>query len=139
MNKQRAYEKLILAIELFGFGSIMLLIWLDEYADLPHRFLGAPKTLPNAQEFWFETCAVLLLATVIVIATLWVFRRLRFLEDFIRVCAWCRKVEVADEWVTFEDYMKLQHDVKSTHGICPDCRANASKRRSAILVDAPAA
>ena len=139
MNKQRAYEKLILAIELFGFGSIMLLIWLDEYADLPHRFLGAKTTPPNPQEFWFETCAVLLLATAIVIATLWVFRRLRFLEDFIRVCAWCRKVEVADEWVTFEDYMKLQHDVKATHGICPGCRANASKRRSVILADAPAA
>ena len=139
MNKQRAYEKLILAIEVLGFGSIMLLIWLDEYADLPHRLLGAPTTPANAREFWFETCAILLLATVIVIATLWVFRRLRFLEDFIRVCAWCRKVEVAAEWLTFEDYMKLQHDVKSTHGICPTCRANASKHKAAALADASAA
>ncbi|MBA3650609.1 MAG: hypothetical protein H0W66_03765, partial [Chthoniobacterales bacterium] len=130
MNKQRRYEKLILLMELLGFGGVLLLIWLDEYVDIPFRYLGALPTPPRPQEYWFETVAVLLLAVAIVSATLWIFRRLRFLEDFIRVCAWCRKVEVADQWVTFEDYMKLQHDVKATHGICPACRANASKRSS---------
>lgn len=138
MKKQRIYEKLILALEIIGFGAVLLLIWLDEYIDIEFLYFGAAKTPPRPQEYWFETCAVLLLGTVIVIATLWVFRRLRFYEDFIRVCAWCRKVEVAEEWVSFEDYMKLQHDVKSTHGICPTCRANASKRRSAALADAAA-
>ena len=137
MKKQRIYEKLILAIELLGFAAVLGLIWLDEYLDLPFRYLGAPKTPPRPQEYWFETCAILLLGTAIVIATLWVFRRLRLLENFIRVCAWCRKVEVADEWVSFEDYMKVQHDVRSTHGICPSCRAAAAKRPPAALADAP--
>ena len=59
MKKQHVYEKLILAIELIGFGGVLLLIWLDEYLDLPFRYLGAPKTPPRPQEFWFETCAVL--------------------------------------------------------------------------------
>ena len=138
MKKQRIYEKLILLLELIGFGGVLLLIWLDEYADIEFHYFGAAKTPLRPQEYWFETCAVLLLGTVIVLATLWVFRRLRFYDDFIRVCAWCRKVEVAEEWVTFEDYMKRQHDVKSTHGICPTCRTNASKRRSAVLEDAAA-
>lgn len=74
---------------------------------------------------------ILVLAISIVIATLWIFRRLRILEDFIRVCAWCRKVQIADQWISFEDYMNLQHDVKSTHGICPECRGSASKRSPA--------
>ncbi|MEO5718709.1 MAG: hypothetical protein ABIR29_09085 [Chthoniobacterales bacterium] len=128
MKKQRRYEKLILLMELIGFGSVLLLIWLDEFVDIPHLYLGALPTPPRPQEYWFETFAILLLAIAVVSATLWVFRRLRFLEDFIRICAWCRRVEVADEWVSFEDYMKLLHEVKSTHGICPECRANASKR-----------
>ena len=135
MIKQRIYEELILTIELFGFAGVLLIIWLDEFLDLPFRYLGAAKTPPRPQEYWFETCAVLLLGTAIVIATLWVFRRLRFLEHFIRVCAWCRKVEVANEWVSFEDYMKLQHDVKLTHGICPTCRATAVKRPTEALAD----
>ena len=134
MKKQRIYEKLILALELLGFGSVLCIIWLDEFVDVPFLYFGAPKTPPRPQEYWFETCAVLLLGIAIVVATLWVFRRLRFLDDFIRVCAWCRKVEVAaEEWVTFEAYMKLQHDVKSSHGICPACRAKASQRRSAAV------
>lgn len=136
MNKQRRYEKFILLLELLGFGAVLLVLWLDEYIDIPFRFFGALQTPPRPGEFWFESLAVLLLGMSIVIATLWVFRRLRFLEDFIRVCAWCRKVEVTDQWVTFEDYMKRQHDVKATHGICPECRANASKRSAAELAAA---
>ena len=138
MRQQRVYEKLILLLELLGFGAVLLLIWLDEYVDVPFRFLGALKTQPRPQEYWFESCAILLLGTAIVAATLWVFRRLRFLEHFIRVCAWCRKVEVGGQWVSFEDYMKLQHDVKATHGICPECRASAAKRPAAALTDASA-
>ena len=131
MQKQRLSEKLILSLELLGFGGVLLLIWLDEYVDVPFRYLGALKTPLRPQEYWFETCAVLLLGTFIVAATLWVFRRLRSLEDFMRVCAWCRRVNSDDEWLSFEDYMKSEHDVRSTHGICPECRASAAKRPSA--------
>ncbi len=138
MKQQRLYEKLILFLELVGFGGVLLIIWLDEYIDIPFRFFGAHRTPPRPQEFWFETFAILLLGIAVVMATLWVFRRLRLLEDFIRVCAWCRKVEVAAEWVSFEDYMKVRHDVKSTHGICPECRANASKRPATELTSATA-
>ncbi len=75
--------------------------------------------------------AVLLLAMAIVSATLWIFRRLRFLEDFIRICAWCRKVEVADQWVSFEDYMKLQRrEIDPWHlpGMPGQCLQTAGQR-----------
>lgn len=131
MNKQHLYEKFILALELFGFGAVLLVIWVDEYIDLPFLYFGARQTPPRPQEYWFETMAVLLLGLAVVSATLWVFRRLRFMENFLHVCAWCRKVNLDEEWVSFEQYMKRQHDVKSTHDICPSCRANASTARSA--------
>ncbi len=137
MKQQRLYEKLILSLQLLGFGGVLLIIWLNEYIDIPFRYFGAQHTPPRPQEFWFETFAILLLGIAVVTATLWIFRRLRLLEDFIRVCAWCRKVEVANEWVSFEDYMKAQHDVKSTHGICPECRANALKRPATDLAPVP--
>jgi hypothetical protein len=130
VEKQHTYEKFILVLELVGFSAILAIIWLDEYVDVPFRYFGALKTPPRPSEYWFETLSVLLLATAVVSATLWVFSRLRFLENFIRVCAWCQKVEAGDEWVNFEQYMKREHDVKATHGICPECRANATKRPS---------
>ncbi len=132
MENQRTYEKVILSLELFGFAAVLLTLWLDEYVDIPFRFFGALKTPARPQEFWFEAITVLLVATAVVIATLWVFRRLRFMENFIQVCAWCRKVNLGDDWISFEQYLKRIHDVHSTHSICPACWAEASvPKRSA--------
>ncbi len=128
IEEQHNYEKVILSVELIGFGIVLAILWLDEYVDVPFRFLGALKTPARPQEFWFEALAVLLVAAAVVLSTLWVFRRLRVLEGLIQVCAWCRKVNIGEEWVPFEQYMKIEHDVKSTHGICPECRTSASRR-----------
>ena len=138
MKKQHVYEKFILALELLGFGAVLLVIWLDEYVDLPFLYLGAKKTPARPQEFWFEAVMVLLLGVIIVMATLWIFRRLRYMERFLHVCAWCRKVNLGEEWMTFEQYMKRQHDVKSTHEICPACRANAAKGLPSALIETTA-
>ena len=138
-EQAHTYEKVILAIEVSGFSLLLVVLWLDEYFDLPFRFLGALQTPLRPQEFWFEGLTVLLVAAAVVTTTLWVFRRLRILESFIQVCAWCRKVNVAEEeWVTFEQYLKREHDVLSTHGICPTCRANARKvPPGAAVVETP--
>jgi hypothetical protein len=128
ITESHTYEKVVLTIEVIGFSILLAVLWLDEYLDVPFRFLGARKTPLRPQEFWFEAITVLLVATAVIAATLWVFRRLRVLESFVQVCAWCRKVNVDDDWVSFEQYLKRELDVKSTHGICPTCRANASKR-----------
>lgn len=134
IEKQYTYEKVILGLELVGFGAVIAVEWLDEYVDVPFRYLGALKTPARPQEFWFEALTVLVVAISVVVATLWVFRRLHMLEGFIQVCAWCRKVNLGDEWISFEQYLKRAHDVKSSHSICPDCRATASVRpASAIL------
>ncbi len=127
IEESHTYEKVILTIEVIGFSILLAVQWADEYLDVPFRFLGALKTPLRPQEFWFEALTVLLVATAVVTATLWVFRRLRILESFIQVCAWCRKVNLEEEeWVSFEQYLKSEHDVLSTHGICPECRAHAS-------------
>jgi len=129
IEQQHTYEKVILSIELIGFGAVIAMIWLDEYVDLPFRFLGAVKTPARPQEFWFEGLGVLFVATAVIVATLWIFRRLRRLEGFIEVCAWCRKINLGDDWISFEQYLKREHDVQSSHSICPECRAQASKTR----------
>lgn len=138
IQKQHTYEKVILGLELLGFAAVITVIWLDEFVDLPHRFFGALKTPLRPEEFWFESLTVLLVASVIVSATLWVFQRLRFLEGFLQVCAWCRKVNVGEEWVSFEQYLKRETDVQLSHSICPECReaASAPKRSGKVEVAA---
>ena len=63
IEEQHRYEKVILGLELIGFAVVLAILWLDEYVDVPFRFLGALKTPPRPQEFWFEALAVLLVAT----------------------------------------------------------------------------
>src|SRR4029077_18598225 len=119
-------EKVILGLELVGFATVLAVLWLDEFVDVPYRYFGALKTPQRPEEFWFEALTVLFVACAVILATLWIFRRLRILEGFIQVCAWCRKVNVHDDWITFEQFLKREHDVQFTHGICPACRSAAS-------------
>ena len=125
--KLRTYEKVILTVEVLGFFAVLAIIWLDEFVDIPALYFGAPNTPPRPQEYWFESLAVFFLAVIVVWTTFWIFRRLRYLEQFVRVCAWCRKVLVNDQWVSFEEYMMTQYDLHSSHGICPFCAERLSK------------
>ena len=125
--KLRTYERVIVTVETLGFFAVLAIIWLDEFVDIPALYFGAAKTPPRPEEYWFESFAVFFLGVVVVSTTFWIFRRLRYLERFLRVCAWCRKVLINEQWVPFEQYMMTQHDVHSTHGICPFCAERLSK------------
>lgn len=120
--KLRTYEKVILTVEMLGFFAVLAIIWLDEFMDIPALYFGAAKTPPRPEEYGFESLSVFFLAVIVVSTTFWIFRRLRYLEEFVRVCAWCRKVLVNEKWVSFEEYMRIQHAVDSSHGICPVCQ-----------------
>ncbi len=55
------------------------------------------------------------------------------LEKYLRICAWCKTVCITDpvtkeeKWISFEDYMKQEYDLKSSHGVCPSCFEQQSR------------
>ncbi|OHB33850.1 MAG: hypothetical protein A2X84_10720 [Desulfuromonadaceae bacterium GWC2_58_13] len=59
------YPKKILLGEAFGFAVIILMLWVDEIYDLPHRLLGAEPTAVNTVESLFETAIILVLGLVV--------------------------------------------------------------------------
>ena len=70
--------------------------------------------------------------TTVVIVLLWIFSaykiyrvvsRLSYLESFLHVCAWCRKIEYQDHWLSLEEHFMHQTGGKASHGICPECSA----------------
>jgi hypothetical protein len=95
---------------------------------LPYLLIGAPATPYRPQEYIIETVSILIVATIVITITLFILRRSRKLERFLRVCAWCRKVWVDDEWVSFEEYALKRHSLKSSHGICDECVARLEKK-----------
>ena len=46
-------------------------------------------------------------------------------EGFLRVCAWCRKINHKNEWILPDQGLAVKFHGKTTHGICPVCLENA--------------
>jgi CheY-like chemotaxis protein len=47
------------------------------------------------------------------------------LEGILSICAYCKKIRDASLWRQMESYVAEHSDAEFSHGICPDCLANA--------------
>jgi hypothetical protein len=119
----------VIAGELGLFFIVTVVLWLDEYMDLPYHVLGAAPTPYRPQEYVLETVSILIVAGVVITITALTMRRARKIERFLRVCAWCRKIWVDDKWVSLEEYALKMHSLKSSHGICDECVARLDQER----------
>jgi hypothetical protein len=131
----RTRPRTILVYEAIGFAAILGLIWSDEVFVSLERHLGAFTDRPEVWEGMLQSVILLVIAATIIYKTQGVLSRLFYLENFLRVCAWCRKIQHGDRWITLEDYLASGFATRTTHGMCPECaeraRGGRSSRRSA--------
>jgi hypothetical protein len=111
---------MILWIEGFGFSMIIALIWLTEILHLPHFLFSEPATV-NLARALLRTFVVLCVWLAVHLATRRLLARLHHLEEFLRICSWCKKIDHDGEWMTMEEYFGSALTTKTTHGICPQC------------------
>jgi hypothetical protein len=102
MTTQTNHSRILL-YEGIGFFLIVVFSWLSELSDLP-RFVGATQYVPNWRESALETIIVLLVATPVMILTRRFGTRLHYVEGFLRVCAWCKKMEHNSKWISLEEF-----------------------------------
>ena len=110
----------IALLELLGFLLIIGVIWADELLDLPHYLFRAPATPLRISEAAFESIAVGILGLLVIIVTLRMARRVVYLESFMVICAWCRRVREEGRWTRLEEYLSARR-AQTSHGLCPDC------------------
>lgn len=110
----------IIRYEIIGFILIALLNWVDEIYCLPSLIFGG-KYVPNFHEAAIENFIVLLVAIPVISLTRKMVNRLHYLEEFLRVCAWCKKINHDDKWMPLEQYFEQRFDTMTSHGICPEC------------------
>lgn len=120
MNKTKKRWNSILWIEGFGFSLIIVLSWLTEIVRIPHLLFGESFT-PNWHRAVLRTVVITLIWIWVTIATRRLLLRLYYLEEFMRICGWCRKVCHEGEWVPMEKYFSSQFSTQTTHGMCPEC------------------
>ena len=116
-----------------GFLAIILLCFLDELIKLPSLIFTG-----HSMDFLFSQTALdmlLILAVWFLVSTSTrrILERVHYLEKFMRVCAWCRRINYQGEWMRLEEFMRQGFDTPTTHGICVEClqqqRAAAEKAR----------
>lgn len=110
----------VIYYETIGFSIIALLVWLDEILCLPTLLFGG-EYKPDYNEAMVESFVVLAIALPVVAFTRKILARLHYLEGFLRVCAWCKKIGDDGHWITLEKYFEQHFDTKTSHGICPEC------------------
>ena len=120
MEKKSHLTRIVMYQNL-GFLAVIVLCYIDELLRLPSLiFSGHPFSFVYSR----STLEMLLFLAVWLLvnkSTRRLMKRLRQLEDFLRVCAWCRRIDFKGEWMPLEDFMEQGFDTPTTHGICPDC------------------
>jgi hypothetical protein len=122
-NPPAAFRHITL-VEALGFGAIAAVVWIDELFDVPHRLFGAPESPARIMEATTESFGVILLAVFVIVFTRRLTRRVAYLESYISMCAWCRRVRRDGQWYGIEAFF-ARHDAQTSHGICPDCEQRA--------------
>ena len=110
----------ILWVEAVGFSIIIMLCWLTEILRIPHLIFGEPFAV-NWHRAMLRTVVVLLVWAWVHVATRRLLKRLHYLEDFLRICGWCRKVCYDGEWLSMEKYFDSKFATRTSHGMCPEC------------------
>jgi len=117
----------------FGFLGIIALCFLDELIKLPSLIFSDHPFAFVYRRTTLEMLLVLAVWLVVSNSTRRVLERVQYLEKFMRVCAWCRRINYQGEWMRLEEFMKQGFDTPTTHGICTEClqlqRAAAEKAR----------
>jgi hypothetical protein len=120
MKKNSQLTKIVLCQNL-GFLAIIVLCYLNELIKLPSLIFSDH---PFAFVYRRTTVEMLLFLAVwflVSLSTRRLLKRVRQLEDFMRVCAWCRRIDCKGEWMRLEEFMQQGFDTPTTHGICPEC------------------
>ena len=120
MTKEIISKKIIL-YDVIGFGILILFLWLDELIDLPHLVFGAPETPVNIAESVIESVVALFLGIGVITVTWRLLGRIKYLEGFLPVCSFCKKIRIGDKWVPIVDYVSNHSAAQFSHGCCPEC------------------
>jgi len=112
-----------------GFLGIMVICYLDDLLKLPALIFSNHPLAVVYQRSTLEILLVLAVWFLVSNSTRRIMERINYLEKFMRVCAWCRRINYQGEWMRLEDFMQQGFDTPTTHGICTEC---LKKQRDAI-------
>lgn len=125
--KQEVYWQQALLWHGLGFVTIVMVLWADKLFQLGQHLGVSEENTESYLEVSAKSGVVVLLWMFSAYKVYLIVSRLSYLESFLHVCAWCRKIEVKNKWLTVEQHFAQQTGGKASHGICPDCASKMAK------------
>src|ERR1051326_1812962 len=132
--KQLVYWQKALLWQSLGFLIIVILTWSDALFDLAHVLLGFEVRAMDLNRTAIITVVILLLWMFSAYKVYRVVSRLSYLETFLHVCAWCRRIEHEDKWLSLEEHFTRKTGAVASHGICPECSAKMRQEAGASKI-----
>jgi len=126
--KQLVYWQKALLWQSLGFLIVVVLTWSDAIFDLAHVILGLPHREGDINRTAITTAVIVLLWMFSAYKIYLVVSRLSYLESFLHVCAWCRKIEYNDRWLSLEAHFVQKTGGHVSHGVCPECSAKVTRQ-----------
>lgn len=103
-----------------GFSFMAVMSWLTELLRIPHYLFGEPFA-PDWKRAMLRTAVIGLIWLWVHLLVRRLLKRLHHLEEFLRVCSWCRKVCHDGEWLEMEKYFNSKFATRTSHSMCPEC------------------
>ena len=103
-----------------GFALIIAIVWL---IDITRLFGLLPSLHPGSEvlELGIDTLIILIVAVPMLLIVRSLLYRVQYLEEFMSVCAWCKKVNCEGRWISYPEFMETRFRTSTSHGICPPC------------------
>jgi hypothetical protein len=101
--------------------TIIVLTWCEEAFYFLHQLFSRTPEQPNYLDAAITTLIIVLVWVVSGMAIYHLVVRLNYLEQFLHVCAWCRRIDCDNKWIDLETYLSKKTVGVLSHGICPDC------------------
>ena len=96
----------------------------NDIVDIPHHiFNDAPTSYSQRLgEIIIELFIFFIIMTIQILLFKKLYKRIRFLEGFIPICANCKKIRNEEnQWDRMEKYIEQHSLSEFSHSICPDC------------------
>lgn len=128
--KQEVYWQQALLWHGLGFVTIVMVLWADKLFQIGQHLGVSEENTESYLEVSAKSGVVVLLWMFSAYKVYLIVSRLSYLESFLHVCAWCRKIEMKNKWLTVEQHFAQQTGGKASHGICPDCASKVVEEES---------
>lgn len=115
----------VLLCQSIGFLVIIVVCLFDELLGLSSLVLGDHSYIVDLRSSTLKMLLILGVWLLVSGSTRRILAEARHLAEFMKVCAWCRRIEHEGHWMPIEKFVRLGFDKRTSHGICEDCLRKA--------------